>query len=308
MSLKTAAIFVAAVLLAADSANAAQNRAVRKRRPIAGANANQPVAERFRILLPPDFSPDFRLTPIVYALHGYGGTMAGTERVWRDACAELGVILVVAQGAKVVGNGGFSWSGFEDAGKMIDAAKKELRKTFKPHRFGPRVLTGMSQGAWATYSLSLRYPKTYRRIIPVVGMFKPRSYQIAEGITDNEKKVMKRWRVYMMVGVRDKQELVSNNHWLANELKELGAAIRAPFNDKTDPSWGLYQDIGHAFPGRNQAERRAELIRALRFVLQPDDLDRRNWNRVDPDWRMKAKWFDRKQPAEKKTNREKKKN
>lgn len=305
MSLKSTTLLVAAALLAADSANAAQNRAVRKRRPIAGANANQSVAERFRILLPPDFSPDFRLTPIVYALHGYGGTMDGMEGVWKDACAEVGAILIVVQGAKIVGNDGYAWSGFEDAGKMMDAAKKELRKTFKPHRFGPRVLTGMSQGAWATYSLGLRYPKTYRRLIPVVGMFKPRSYDVATGITDNEKKVMKRWRVYMMVGVRDRRQLVSNNHWLAHELERLGAAVKAPFNDKTDPSWVLYQNIGHTFPGRDEAKRTAELVRALKFVLQPDDDDRENWDRVAPDWPRRAKWVDEdRRPA--KSNRGKK--
>lgn len=270
---------------------AAKNRPARTPDPI--------VQDRFRITFPPGFNADNRLTPIVYALHGHGGTMMGMETTWRDACTEVGAILVVAQGAKDVGPNGHSWSGFEDAGKMIDAAKAKLRKSFKPHRFAPRVLTGMSQGAWATYSLGLRYPKTYRRLIPVVGMFKSRSYQTAEGLTDNEKETMKRWRVYMMVGVRDKQQLVANNRWLANQLEQLGAAIEAPFTDKTDPSWGLYQEIGHAFPAQG-ADRTAELVRALKFVLQPDDRDRENWTRVDPKWQRHAKWFDSKKEQPKK--------
>ena len=225
--------------------------------------------------------------------------MNGMENTWRDACAAVGAILVVGQGAKIIGPNRYSWSGFEDAGKMIDAAKAELRKSFRPNRFAPRVLTGMSQGAWATYSLGLRYPKTYRRLIPVVGMFKSRSYQTAEGLTDNEKKTMKRWRVYMIVGVKDKQQLVTNNRWLANQLELLGAAVKAPFVDRTDPSWGLYQEIGHAFPAQGP-DRTAELVRALKFVLQPDDRDRENWAGVDPKWRRHAKWMEPKKARPKK--------
>lgn len=282
---------ISALLFSSPAVVVGQNRARRIEKPRPGRPSGQIVQDRFRITFPPNFDSDNRLTPVVYALHGYGGTMKGMESAWRDACAEVGSILIVAQGAKVVGPNQFSWSGFEDAGKMIDAAKAELRKSFRPHRFAPRVLTGMSQGAWATYSLGLRYPKTYRRLIPVVGMFKARSYQTAEGLTENEKKVMKRWRVYMMVGIKDRQELVANNRWLANQLEQLGAAVKAPFVDRTDPSWPMYQQIGHAFPAE-AAERTAELVRALKFVLQPDERDRENWSRVDPAWRQHAKWLE----------------
>ncbi|MFQ5423839.1 MAG: alpha/beta hydrolase [Phycisphaerae bacterium] len=284
-------VFTCALVFIAQPARA-QDHARRIKRVKRGHRSGQADKDRYRIVLPPGFSVENRLTPVVYALHGYSGNMDSMEHVWKAACAEVGAVLVVGQGTKSLGPGSYSWSGFEDAGKMIDAARVELRKRHKLHRFAPRVLTGMSQGAWATYSLGMRYPKTYRRLIPVVGMFRARSYETAQPLTDTEKTVMKRWKVYMMVGVQDKQELVANNRWLANQLERLGASIKAPFVDRTDPSWSLYQDIGHAFPGGAAKDRTAELVRALKFVLQPDEIDRRNWGRVDPDWRKKATWLD----------------
>jgi pimeloyl-ACP methyl ester carboxylesterase len=148
----------------------------------------------------------------------------------------------------------------------------------------------MSQGAFATYALALRYPNTYRRLIPVCGMFKPTSRELAQPLAEDEQRAMKRWRAYIMVGIKDKQELVSNNGWLASELGRIGSAVTAPFADKRDPSWDLYQKIGHEFPGTGD-ERIAELTRALRFVLQPDEDDRKNWASVDKAWRAKAAWM-----------------
>jgi hypothetical protein len=66
--------------------------------------------------------------------------------------------------------------------------------------------------------------------------------------------------------------------------------VKAPFLEKHDPSWGLYQVIGHEFPGKGP-EQTNELTRALRFVLQPDQEDERNWTSVDPKWRTRAKWM-----------------
>jgi predicted esterase len=278
------------VSFAISVAALAQDRAVRLKELSGTKPSRQHDAERFRIILPPDFVAENKLTPIVYALHGYGGDMAGMEQIWKEPCARVGAILVVLQGSQNRDGGGFSWSGPEDAGRMIDVAKKNLQKEYQPSRFAPRVLTGMSQGAFATYSLGLRYPSTYRRLIPVAGMFKPTSPELAQPLTEAQQKAMRRWRVYVMVGVMDKQELVSNNGWLTSELNRVGAAVTAPFLDRHDPSWGLYQAIGHEFPGVGE-ERTDELVRALGFVLQPDADDEKNWFTVDRRWRDKALWM-----------------
>lgn len=249
------------------------------------------VSDRFIIVFPPGFDPANKLTPVVFALHGHGGDMDGMAHVWRPPCAESGAILVVCQGSIPLDTGGWSWSGFEDAGKAIDAARAALRKVCKLDASAPRVLTGMSQGTWATYSLALRYPKTYRRIIPVAGMFQPRSYQPVPELTGQELEHMKRWRVFMMVGAKDRNELVANNRWLFGQLERAGAAVLAPFTAKRDPSYSLYAEAGHEFPGDGET-RTKELVRALRFVLQPDEQDRRNWSAVDERWPSRAKWLE----------------
>lgn len=270
-----------------------QDRAGRVKKLEGTKPSKQGEGERFRIIYPPGFSRENKLTPVLYALHGFGGSMKHMEQIWKEPCARMGAILIVLQGAQQRGGGGYAWSGAEDAGAMIDFAQAELRKTYKPDRFAPRVVTGMSQGAFATWALGLRYPGTYRRLIPVCGMFKANSLELNKPLTKEEEKAMARWHVYIMTGVKDKQELVSNNGWTASELKRVGAAVKAPFMEKDDRSWGIYQVIGHAFPGKDAAERTEELTRGLAFVLQPDKEDERNWAAVDAKWREKAKWMKR---------------
>lgn len=245
----------------------------------------------YKIVLPPKFDKTFRLTPVVFALHGHGGNAEWMENVWKDACADVGAILVVGQGSTSLAENQFAWAGAEDAGAIIDAAKKDLTRKYKLHRFAPRVLTGMSQGGWATYELAQRFPKSYRRLIPVAGMLHLKTQLVAKDFTADQQSGMKRWRVYIMAGMKDAGEIVADNRRVATQLEEIGAAVRAPFADKRDPSWSLYQDLGHGFPGQGQTQTR-ELIRALKFVLQPDDEDRRNWSKADPDWAKKAKWME----------------
>lgn len=293
MSRSVIAAVACAAILAVGSSGRAQERDRGDAKPRPGKPSGRPVEERCKIILPPTFSPEEKLTPIVYALHGRGGDMADMANAWREPCARLGAILIVCQGGKLLGPGEYAWAGIEDAGKVIDAARAKLRKTRKPSRFAPRVLTGIGQGAWAAYSLAEQYPKTYRRLIPVAGMFRTQTRELLKPFPTELKQAMKRWHVYVMIGVRDNGELTTHSRWFAGGLDDLGAAVKAPFTDRADPSWHLYQDLGHAFPGEG-AERTAELTRALKFVLQPDEQDRKHWSKVDPDWPKKAKWLLRK--------------
>lgn len=268
----------------------AQDRAPRLPQLKPGRPSNQRIADRYRIVYPPGFDATWRLTPVVYALHGHGSSMDFMQHAWARPCAELGAILVVMQGSKLV-DGGCAWSGPEDASRMIDAARKALARRVKLDRSAPRVLTGISQGAFITYAIAREYPATWRRLVPIVGMFWARSDQAIKPFSEDEKQALRRWRVYMMVGVKDRQELVADNGRLAGELERLGAAVCAPFRDKGDPSWAMYQAIGHALPESGE-KREAEVARALRFVLQPDLADARNWSNVDRDWRTRAAWLD----------------
>jgi predicted esterase len=290
MKLLASTIIAIALVTSLEQPSSAQNRATRIKKLEGTKPSKQTESDRYRIVYPTGFSPDNKLTPIVYALHGFGGNMKSMEQLWKEPCERLGVILVVLQGSQKREGSGFAWSGPEDAGAMIDRARVELQKAWQPNRFAPRVLTGMSQGAFATWSLGLRYPVNYRRLIPVCGMFKATSAESAKPLTESEQKAIKRWHVYIMVGIKDKQEVVSNNGWAASEISKVGGAVKAPFMNKHDPSWGLYQVIGHEFPGKGP-EQTNELTRALRFVLQPDEEDERNWTSVDPKWRAHAKWM-----------------
>lgn len=240
---------------------------------------------RHKIIYPPGFKADYKLTPVLYALHGYGGNREQMIDIWREPCAQLGVILIVGNGEGELSDGAYKWGGPEDAGRLIDAARHELRKNVKLDSSAPRILSGFSQGGFATWSLALRYPTTYRRLIPCCGMFKSSTDQMIKPLTELEKYRMKRWRAYIMCGLKDEGDMVPNNNWIASQLADLGAAVCAPFRDSRDPSHSLYQDLGHGFPGFDAASRNKELVRALRFVLRGDDQDEANWFKADAKWR-----------------------
>lgn len=254
-----------------------------------GRPSGQSLQERYRIALPAQFDETNRLTPVVFALHGYKGHMEDMETIWQDVCEGMGVILVVLRGSKVV-DGGYSWASAEDAGDVIEAARKELRSRYRLHLHAPRVLTGFSQGAFEAYALADAYTRTWRRLIPAAGMFRAKTTLMAQPFTTEETAAMKRWRVYMMVGMQDAQELVANQNKLALDLQDMGAAVEAPFREMDDPSWGIYQETKHSLP-TDKKERDSELRRALRFVLTPDSDDERHWTKADPHWRKRARWL-----------------
>lgn len=280
-----------------DSADA-QVRARRGGPARRGKQSGESLQERYRIILPPRFDEHNPLTPVVYALHGYKNNMAAMEEIWKDVCAELGIVLVVLQGSKIV-DGGYAWASSEDAGEVIDAARKELRSKYRLSLHAPRVLTGFSQGAFEMYNLADSYPKTWRRLIPAAGMFRAKTTLMAQPFTDAEEKIMKRWRIYMMVGMEDAQELVANQNKLATDLEKMGAAVLAPFRDMNDASWGIYQETKHSLP-TDKAERDSELRRSLRFVLLPDAEDEKHWLKADPQWRKRAAWLEKAEPKKKK--------
>lgn len=253
-----------------------------KAQPKKTAAADKP--SRHKIIYPPGFRGGYKLTPVLYALHGYGGNREQMIAIWREPCAQLGIILIVGNGEGELGDGAFKWGGPEDAGRLIDAARHELRKNVKLDPSAPRILSGFSQGGFATWSLALRYPTTYRRLIPCCGMYKSGTDQMIKPLTEAERYRMRRWRAYIMCGVKDEGDMVPNNNWIASQLADLGAAVRAPFNDPRDPSYALYQDLGHGFPGTDAASRNAELVRALKFVLRGDEKDEANWFKVDAKW------------------------
>jgi hypothetical protein len=261
-------------------------KSIQKARP-----SDKSESQRMRIHLPPDFDRDQKIIPVVYVFHGHGGNLENMFHVWKSPCEQLGIVLIALQGSKELSAGSYAWSGPEDALQMIRVTRKELKKVApRISRFAPRVLTGISQGAFATYAIARQYPTTYRRLIPVVGMFRTGTHHWAMSLDEDLCKAVAHWRVYMMVGVKDKQELVSDNHWLESELRRCGAKVRAPFLDRKDPSWSMYQDTGHAFPAQGEALT-AELIRGLQFVLEPNTKDTLHWSHEDPAWREKAKWI-----------------
>ncbi len=281
-------------LLAAGVAGGAPPKAVKpeKKKPV---ESDKPA--RHKIIYPPGFKGGYKLTPVLYALHGYGGNREQMIAIWREPCAQLGIILIVGNGEGELGDGAYKWGGPEDAGRLIDAARHELRKNVKLDPSAPRILSGFSQGGFATWSLALRYPTTYRRLIPCCGMYKSGTDQMIKPLSDTEKFRMKRWRAYIMCGLKDGGDMVPNNNWIASQLADLGAAVCAPFRDSRDPSYTLYTDLGHGFPGVDAASRNAELVRALRFVLRGDERDEANWFKVDAKWQSQL-WAGKGEPAE----------
>ena len=70
------AVCIAIVAIASFSTTAlGQVRPEAKKKAASDAAPAEIARERFRIIFPPQFDATNRLTPVVYALHGYGGGM-----------------------------------------------------------------------------------------------------------------------------------------------------------------------------------------------------------------------------------------
>lgn len=119
------------------------------------------------IVLPPKYDAS-KPAPLIIALHGTGGTGEGIAKVYEDACADLGAILVAPDALRPAGGGGYSWVFRDEAAWYIPWLVERIRSD---HNVGPVILTGYSQGANIAFMLGQAQPGIFDAVIPVNGHY-----------------------------------------------------------------------------------------------------------------------------------------
>lgn len=181
--------------------------------------------------------------PLVVALHGSGGRAETFAEVYRDAAAEMGAVLVVPNGLRPAGNGGYNWTFRDEAEWMVMHAIERAGATH-PIDKDRVVLTGFSMGANTTLEVGLKHPGVFAGLIPVCGHWDADVMAIDDAASDG-------LRVQLMIGARDE--------W----AKTFREAHRVFDERGIENRLRVYQGIGHAYP----ANRDEELVKALRYVL-----------------------------------------
>ncbi len=201
---------------------------------------------RWKVTLPRNRSTGD--SPLIVALHPYGGNMENTIERWGKAAEEFGAILLTPQGTQdMMNNDRYHW------GRSVRVIERNVMKAINAvldeHDVDQEkiVLTGFSQGGWATWALALRNPDTFCGIIPVGGMFAPTS----QSYFDDED--LGKLRVFIMIGENERDRMLTANKLAAEAFRKAGAKVKH----------NVYKGVGHDFPDNAHDEQ----VKALKFVL-----------------------------------------
>ena len=181
-------------------------------------------------------------SPLVIALHGFGGRPSGYPSAWRGAARAAGAYLACPHGMGRVGSG-FSWRDEDEAVAVVEATLEWVRAR---HRIdaGRVVLTGFSQGGTMAMVAGFLRPGLFCGVIPMSHGFAPQLDRPPPAPRDAP-------RFHFMVGAED--DAAGDVRAAAATFEETGYHV----------SLRIYPGVGHAFP--RFADR--ELGRALRLVL-----------------------------------------
>ena len=192
-------------------------------------------------VLPKDSAED-ELRPLIIALHGFGDTATNYPRAWGPVAEDIGAILVVPHGPRLVGNGR-GWGNVDEAEAVLEATIEYARKRFEVD-WDRVVLTGFSQGGFMAMALAGRHPDVFIGVIPMAGGYIPEIDAPAPADDGAP-------RYYFMVGSRDRG--VDQVRLAAADFEAAGYEV----------DLRVLGGTGHSFPRRTTTE----LRRALRFVL-----------------------------------------
>jgi len=188
--------------------------------------------------------------PLVVVLHGYGGDGPDIAEAWREAADVFGAIVVAPEsGRPIDGRHGYQWS-HEDEAEWVILRAIERMKTAHEIDDEQIVLTGFSQGAFASLRFGLKYPEKLVGVIPVAGIYR-------EDLTpfNRFKKDEPLPKFFLMIGSEDRS---------VESMSEAKTALEAR---DAKVELVVYKGLGHEFP-KNRDE---ETLRALRFVLGISD-------------------------------------
>lgn len=212
-----------------------------KRRPGDGD-----VEFKYEVTLPKDHKKG-RKTPLVVALHSYGGDLDEAVNHWRKAAEAVGAILMTPQGT-FRADDGYEWGENIDVveSNVLDAIDEVIDQySVDEYRI---AIGGFSQGGSVAWQLAIRNPETFCGIIPIAGRFH------VESEADFDDEDLADLRVCVLIGEDDNDDVIKSNRDGARRFRKLGADVRVE----------EYADLGHAYPPRTTRE----LTRALKFVLE----------------------------------------
>ena len=210
------------------------------------AGQGERVEFKWRVVAPKNHDKT-KKSPLLVALHPFGGNMDSTVDRWREAAEEVGAVMVCPQGTLKMGGDAHQW-GFDttEIEKNIMRAMDAAMDDFAIDQ-NKIVLAGFSQGGWITWHLGLSHPDTFHGLIPVGGMYRKVSGSSA---TPRD---LKKIRVFVMVGENEREDVVDSNREAVSSLEKLGAKTKL----------NVYDGVGHDFPDNANEEQ----IKALKFVL-----------------------------------------
>jgi len=198
------------------------------------------------IFIPPDYDSSQKY-PLFIVLHGYGSSPSDFTRELPIFLTEKGFIFLIPYGTEVHGLTSFSWG---DVDKCEEKILKDIEEVKSKYSIDTTriILLGYSQGGSRTFSLGVRNPEVFKAIITVAGTFNE------EEVKDYLNKLKgKDFRLYMMIGGKDRKERIKSNEMAKRLLKQYGAKVHLE----------IYPEVGHAFPG----DPLKEVGKALKFIM-----------------------------------------
>jgi predicted esterase len=180
--------------------------------------------------------------PVIIALHGFGDSAAHYRLAWGPVAEDVGAILIVPHGPRLVGNGR-GWGSVDEAEAVVEATIEYVKQKYEVD-WDRVVLTGFSQGGFMAMALGTRHPDLFIGVIPMAGGYIPEIDAPAPAEDGDP-------RYYFMVGSRDRA---------ADQVRLAAADFEAA---GYDVDLRVLAGTGHSFPRRTETE----LRRALRFVL-----------------------------------------
>ena len=195
------------------------------------------------IFIMPDGYTKSKKYPLIVAFHGFNSSPDNFSVIYKDVANELGCILMLSRGTKVIKKGSFAWTYEEEEyNRVLD----EIEMAKLMHSVDPSkvILTGFAQGGFMAYALGLVKSQDFRGILPVAGLI-PKNVSVS-------KMRNKDMKVFAIVGEKDSPKILSQNR----EGQKVFKQNNVPFKLKTF-------DIGHEYP----PNRKEVLKEGLKWIL-----------------------------------------
>lgn len=195
------------------------------------------------VFIMPDGYSKAKKYPLIVAFHGFNSSPDNFSIIYRDVAKDLGCILMLCRGTKVLKQGSFAWTYEEDEyNRVLDEIEMaKLMYSVDPSKV---ILTGFAQGGFMAYALGMVKSQDFRGVIPVAGLLPT---NVSVGNMQN-----KNMKIYAIIGEKDSPKILKQN----TEAKEKFLENHVPMKLKQF-------DIGHEYP----PNRKEVLTEAFKWIL-----------------------------------------